>query len=236
MMIWFGNLPQPAFRRADPELFRGNERARMAQALRMVAAREPHLTGDALLEALTATGGVDWETAERLLPWFRDFDRDRHFTEDLRRISLKGTTVADEFRVRVRRVVEDIAGSGHLGEVGPEEGIRFRTGEHEGIVLAYPQTGFTLGGATRQAVAAAVEEMPDALVIVARHFQEGTADHLAGVLSGSEVPGTLVTVNLLLGIRAVALRYQPSPDRIVDTLGAGRPLRSVDVALLGNRN
>jgi hypothetical protein len=44
-----------------------------------------------------------------------------------------------------------------------------------------------------------------------------------------------VTVNLLLGIRAITLRYQPSVDRLIGVLGAGRPLRSADIARLGDR-
>ena len=42
-------------------------------------------------------------------------------------------------------------------------------------------------------------------------------------------------MNLLLGIRAMALRYQPSPGRVIDLLGSGRPLRSADIARLGDR-
>ena len=49
------------------------------------------------------------------------------------------------------------------------------------------------------------------------------------------MPGTLVTVNLLLGIRAISLRYQPSPTRVIALLGYGRPLRSADIARLGDR-
>ncbi len=235
-MIWFGNLPLPGPRALPQDAARGNPHARMARALRTVASREPHLAGSALLDAIEATGGVDRETAARLLPWFRDFDADRHFTENVRRLALKGVAAADEFRGVVRYVVEDLTGSGEVAEVGPEPGIRFRSGEREGIVLAYPQVAFSLGGETRRAVQAAVEEMPDALVIVARNFTEAAADQLSGMLSGTEVPGTLLTVNLLLGMRAVKLRYGPSPERVIDTLGAGRPLRSVDVALLGNRD
>ena len=234
-MIWFGNLPLPA-PRALPRGDAGETpHVRMARALRAVAAREPHLSGRALLDAIEATGGVDRETAERLLPWFRHFDADRCFTENVRRLALKGVAAADEFRGVVRYVVEDLTGSGEVAEVGPEPAIRFRGGEREGIVLAYPQVGFSLGGEARRAVEAAVEEMPDALVIVARNFTESAAEQLAGMLAGTEVPGTLLTVNLLLGLRAVKLRYGPSPERVIDTLGAGRPLRSVDVALLGNR-
>ena len=55
------------------------------------------------------------------------------------------------------------------------------------------------------------------------------------MLSRTGVPGTLVTVNLLLGIRATALRYQPSAERVVDLLSLGRPLRTQDVASLGDR-
>ena len=47
---------------------------------------------------------------------------------------------------------------------------------------------------------------------------------------------TLVTVNLLLGIRATTLRYQPGAERVIALLGSGRPLRSRDVAVLGDRN
>lgn len=234
-MIWFGNLPMPVSRALPQDALHRDAHARMARALRTVAAREPHLSGRALLDAIAATGWVDRETAARLLPWFRDFDADRHFADNLRRLALKGAPVAEEFRGVVRYVVEDLTGSGDLDEVGPQPAIRFRSGEREGIVLAFPQVGFSLGGEARRAVEAAVEEMADALVIVARNFAEGTADQLSGMLAGTEVPGTLLTVNLLLGLRAVKLRYGPSPDRVLDTLGAGRPLRSVDVALLGNR-
>ncbi len=230
-MIWFGNLPMPARRALPP----ADEHTRMARALRAVAAREPHLSGRALLDAIEATGGPDRATAERLLPWFRHFDPDRHFSENLRRLALKGAPAAEEFRGLVRYVVEDLTGSGEVAEVGPEPAIRFRSGEREGVVLAYPQVGFSLGGEVRRSVEAAVEEMPDALVIVAKNFTETAADQLSGHLAGSGVPGTLVTVNLLLGLRAVKLRYQPSAERVIETLGAGRPLRSVDVALLGNR-
>lgn len=234
-MIWFGNLPLPNSR-AVPQALRGDDHARMARALRTVAAREPHLSGGALLDAIEAVGAVDRDTAARLLPWFRDFDADRHFAENVRRLALKGVAAAEEFRGVVRYVVEDLTGSGEVAEVGPEPAIRFRSGERRGIVLAYPQVAFSLGGEARRTVRAAVEEAPAALVVVAKNFTEGTADQLAGMLAGTGVPGTLLTVNLLLGLRAVKLRYAPSPDRVMDTLGAGRPLRSVDVALLGNRD
>ena len=38
-----------------------------------------------------------------------------------------------------------------------------------------------------------------------------------------------------IGIRAITLRYQPSVDRLIGVLGAGRPLRSADIARLGDR-
>lgn len=234
-MIWFGKLQKLFPASAPRPAAAADDHGRMRQALQWVAARAPHLAGDALLDALAGTGCVDRASAARLLPLFRDFDADRYFAENLRRLSLRGARAADEFRAGVGRVVEDVVGTAHLGSVGPEDGIRFRSGEREGIVLAYPEVGFSLGGNARKSVEAAVEEMPDALVVVARNFQEGTAGQLSSVLSGTGVPGTLVTVNLLLGIRAVALRYQPAPERVIATLGAGRPLRSTDVALLGNR-
>lgn len=232
-MIWFGNLAR-ALRIPVPALVAGEgEGARMEAALRTVAAFAPQLEGDALLDALAATGMVDRKTAARLLPCYRHFDADRWFAESLRSLSLKGPLVADEFRGRVGRVVQDLTGDARLGEVGPEGGVRFARGEREGIVLAYPTVQFSLGGPALKAVEAAVEEMPDALVIVARNFQDTAGAQLAGVLSRSGVPGTLVTVNLLLGIRAMALKYQPSPDRVVDLLSLGRPLRTQDVARLG---
>jgi hypothetical protein len=122
-----------------------------------------------------------------------------------------------------------------MDEVGPEGAVRFTLGEREGIVLAYPAVQFTIGGNAARAVEAAVEEMPDTLVIVARNFQDGTRAQLRAMLDRTEVPGTLVTVNLLLGMRATALKYQPSPERVVDLLSVGRPLRTQDVAALGDR-
>lgn len=234
-MIWFGNLnrilPEP-----DPGAFGPlPERTRMLRALEWVAERAPQLSGPALLEALAGTGWVDRASAERLLPEFRYFDPDRHFSDALRRLSFRGRSAAEDFRRGVRCVVEEVTGSAIMGEVGPEPAIRFRSGEREGIVLAHPEVGFTIAGKTREAVEAAVEEMPDVLVVVARNFEKSTADQLSAILERTEVPGTLVTVNLLLGIRATALRYQPSADRVVELLGRGRPLRSADVARLGDR-
>jgi hypothetical protein len=207
----------------------------MERALRSVAASGPHLRGAALADALAATGWVNRETALRLLPCFRHFDADRFFAEHLRRMSFQGAGVAPEFRAGVRRAMADLVGAADPGQVGEEPCVRFRDGEREGVVLAYPVVGFSVGGGAREAVLAAVEEMPDALVIVARNFAPNTAEQLRGILHGTEVPGTLLSVNLLLGMRAVALRYQPCPDRVVDLLGAGRPVASADVARLGNR-
>lgn len=233
-MIWFGNLSR-ALRVPVPALVGGgDDNARMETALRSVASHAPHLEGEALLDAVAATGLVDRHTAARLLPCFRHFDADRWFAESLRSLSIKGPLVADEFRGRVGRVVEDVTGNARLDSVGPEGAVRFTLGDREGVVLAYPQVQFTLGGNASKAVAAAVDEMPDALVIVARNFQDGTRQQLAATLERTGVPGTLVTVNLLLGIRATALKYQPSPEKVVDLLSLGRPLRTQDVATLGN--
>lgn len=235
-MIWFGKLSKifeaPAGFTLAPG---GDDAARMEQALRWVAARAPHLEGAALLDALAGTGWVDRTTAARLLPAFRGFDADRVFAESLRSLSLRGDTAAQEFRARVGRVVEDLTGDARLEALGPEQAIRFSHGERQGVVLAYPQVSFTLGGSAMKAVAAAVEELPDTLVIVARNFADGAAAQLRSVLDRSELPGTLVTVNLLLGMRAIALKYQASPDRVIDLLGAGGALRSRDIAALGDR-
>ena len=235
-MIWFGNLSEALRVGVPATLLAGDENARMEHALRAVASRAPHLSGTELLDALAATGWVDHATAARLLPTYRHFDADRWFAESLRSLSLKGPTVADEFRERIGRVVEDLTGEARVAPVGPEGAVRFRAGEREGIVLAYPQVQFSLGGSALQAVEAAVEEMPDALVIVARNFQDGAWGQLSSLLHRTEVPGTLVTVNLLLGLRATALRYQPPAERVVDLFSLGRPLKTQDVAKLGDRN
>lgn len=237
-MIWFGDvgrIVRPAAPPAPPEREHTPIYARMQAALERVAERAPHLSGAALLDALAATGWVDRETAQRLLPSFPHFDPDRHFAEHLRRLSFRGRSVAEEFRGGVRRIVEDLTGSAEVGEVGAEAAIRFRNAEHEGVVLAHPEVSFTIGGSTRDAIAAAVEEMPDAVVVVARNFDRGTADQLSGMLRSTGVPGTLITVNLLLGMRAITQRYQPGTERVVKLLGAGRELRSRDIAVLGDR-
>jgi hypothetical protein len=233
-MIWFSRQLSDTLCVPRPDAG-GDEGARMERALREVAARAPHLEGAPLLDALAATGLVDRATAARLYPCFRHFDADRWFSDSLRSLSFRGPTAAEEFRLRVGRVMEDVAGRAAVGPVGPDAGVRFGHGGREGIVLAYPQVGFTLGAAAVDTVRAAVEEMPDALVVVARNFQQGTAGQLASLLEGTEVPGTLVTVNLLLGIRATSLRYRTAPERVMGLLGSGRPLRSPDVAFLGER-
>ena len=234
-MIWFGNLSQALRIPVAAVLPPGEENARMEKALRAVAARDPQLEGEALLDALAATGWVDRPTAARLLPCFRHFDADRWFAESLRSLSLKGPTAAEEFRARVGRVFGELTGNARLDTLGPEDAVRFTLGGREGVVLAYPAVQFSLGGNAAKAVEAAVEEMPDALVIVARNFQDGARGQLSAMLHRTGVPGTLVTVNLLLGMRATALRYQPAPERVVDLLSVGRPLRTQDVATLGDR-
>jgi hypothetical protein len=236
-MIWFGKLPGfPPVPAPRADVVWETDFGRMEYALQWVAARSPHLYGSALVEAVVGTGWVDRRTAERLLPHFRHFDADRYFADNLRRLAFGGAPGAEEFRAGICRAVEDIAGTGRFVEDGASAAIRFSHGEHEGVVLAYPEVSLTVSGATRDAVLGVASEMPDMLVIVARNFHETAAMQLSGVLSGTEVPGTLVTVNLLLGMRATALRYQPGPARVLELLGAGRPLRSTDVARLGDRN
>jgi hypothetical protein len=233
-MIWFGNLSH-ALRIPVPAFVAGDEGQRMEAALRIVASHAPHLEGDPLLDALAATGYVDHATARRLLPCYRHFDADRWFAESLRSLSLKGPLVADEFRGRIGRVVEDLTGNARIEELGPEGAVRFTLGEREGIVLSYPTVQFSIGGNAAQAVQAAVEEMPDALVVVARNFGDSTGPQLRAMLERTGIPGTLVTVNLLLGLRATALKYQPPRERVVDVLSLGRPIRTQDVAMLGER-
>jgi predicted DNA-binding protein len=225
-MIWFGNLNRilPA---EDPVSFGPlPERERMRRALEWVAERAPHLSGDSLLDALAASRWIDRSSAARLIPEFGDA---------LRRLSFRGRIAAEEFRRGVGCIFTELVGDAAEAEVGPESAIRYRRGEHEGIVLAHPEVGMTVAGRTREAIEAAIEEMPDAVVIVARNFDRATADQLASLLSRTEVPGTIITLNLLLGLRAVAIRYQPATERVLNLLGVGRPVRSVDLALLGNR-
>jgi len=233
-MIWFGNLLH-ALRIPVPAIAAGDEGQRMEAALRLVAAYAPHLEGDELLDALAATGYVDRAVARRLLPCYRHFDADRWFAESLRSLSLKGPLVADEFRGRIGRVVEDLTGNARIDEVGAEGAVRFTLGDREGIVFSYPTVQFSIGGPAAKAVEAAAEEMPDTLVIVARNFQDGASAQLRAMLERTGIPGTLVTVNLLLGLRATALKYQPPRERVVDLLSVGRPIRTQDVALLGDR-
>ena len=234
-MIWFGNLNRILATPIPDGFGPLPERRRMLNALERVAEHSPQLGGAALLDALADTGWVDRATAARLLPSFDYFDPDRHFSDYLRKLSFRGNSAAEEFRQGVRQVVEEVVGHGKVDEVGPERGVRFQRDQYEGVVLAYPEVSFTIGGPTRAAIDAAIAEMPDTLLVVARNFDQHAAGQLSGVLAGSGVPGTLVTVNLLLGIRAISLRYQPSVDRVIDVLGKGRPLRSADIARLGDR-
>ncbi len=234
-MIWFGNLERFVASPLPESLAIASETARMQMALERVAESAPSLYGRPLVDALASTGFVDRATAERLLPTFRHFDPDRHFGEYMRRLSFRGRSAAEEFRSGVRCVIEEITGDGMLDRVGPEPCVRFSCGQYEGIVLAQPEVAFTIGGRTRDAVLAAVEEMPDVVVIVARNFEPTAPLQLSSLLNRTGIPGTLVTVNLLLGLRATALRYQPGPRRVVELLATGGTLRSADVARLGDR-
>lgn len=207
----------------------------MLHALRTVAEHAPQLSGGDLVSALEATGWVDGDTARRLLPAFVHFDPDRHFADYVRSLSFRGRGAQADFRAGVRSIFDDLIGGATIDERGAEPLIRFASGELQGVALAHPEVSFTINGSTRDAVLAAAEEMPDTIVIVARNFEKGAAAHLSGLLADTEVPGTLVTVNLLLGIRAIALRYQPGVERVVRLLSAGRPIRSTDIATLGER-
>lgn len=233
-MIWFG----PAIRnRVAPSLRvpEGEESTRMERALRTVATYAPHLTGDALVEALAQTGWVDGAMARRLLPAFSRFDADRHFAESLRRLSFRGEAAGEVFQVAIHRAVSDLFGAAEAGRLGEEAAVRFRAGDREGVLLAYPEVSFTPGRGIRAALPQVMEEMPDTVVVVARNFRQGAAEQLASLL-GREIPATLLSLNLLLGVRAITLRYQPSPERVMDLLGSGGLLRSSDIAVLGNRS
>lgn len=234
-MIWFGNLNR-ILAVADPEAFGPlSEERRMQRALEAVAEQAPLLSGDLLLDALAATGWVDRSTAKRLMPAFRHFDADRHFADYLRRLSFRGRSAEIEFRRGIRCVFQDLLGDGSVDPDEAGELLRFRRGDYEGVVLAHPEVSFSIGGPTRDRIQAAREQLPDALVVVARNFDGQAAAQVSSLLARSEVPGTLVTVNLLLGIRATTLRYQPPLERVMSVLAAGGTLRSRDIARLGDR-
>jgi hypothetical protein len=234
-MIWFGNLnrilatPLPEHRGGD------SEPVRMQYALERVAESAPGLSGPALLDALAGTGWVDRAAAERLLPTFRAFDPDRHFSEHLRRLSFRGHMAGEDFRSGIRYITEEITGHGTVDQVGSEPCVRFAVGPYEGVILAYPEVSFTISGRTREAILAAVEEMPDLLVVVARNFDRNAAEQLATLVHRTGVPGTLLSLNLLLGVRALTLRYQPGLDRVVNLLSKGGQMRSAEIARLGDR-
>ncbi len=234
-MIWFGKIERLVTQPPAEGLGFACEAKRMQTALERVAETTPGLWGPPLLDALAATGWVDRPTAERLLPLFRHFDADRHFSEHLRRLSFRGASAADEFRAGVRHVIDEITGSATIDQVGPERCVRFAPVPFEGVVLAHPQVSFSIAGRTRDAIVAAIEEMPDAIVVVARNFDSAATEQLHSLLHRTGVPGTLVTVNLLLGIRATSIRYQPDLGRVIDLLSRGGALRSADIARLADR-
>lgn len=234
-MIWFGNLERLFIGPVPAGLPGAAEDKRMQFALERVAEVAPGLTGEPLIQALESTGWVDRRTAERLLPTFCHFDPDQHFCEYLRRLSFRGKGVESEFRAGIRCILQEITGNGTIVERQPDAWLRFAVGDKEGIVLAQPEVGFTVSGRTRETVLAAVEEMPDALILVARTFDRAAAEQLSGILYRTGVPGTLITVNLLLGIRATVLRYGASASKVIELLGRGGTLRSADIAPLGER-
>jgi hypothetical protein len=232
-MIWFRNPPAALSPLPGAQL---SVYGRMRQALESVASTRPHLSGHALVDALTETGWVDRTTAGRLLPEFAHFDLERHFAAHVRSLSFRGTGMLGEFRAAVERMVQDLVGAGARMPVGPDEGIVFEREEQQGIVLAYPEVGFSIGGRVRDTIMSAAEEMPDMVVLVARNFDPHAPQQLASLLSGTDVPGTLLTVNLLLGLRAMSLKYQPPVACVLELLGRGGLLRSPAIAVLGDRS
>jgi len=234
-MIWFGHLTlQPAhgspIDRAQPEL------ARMKMALRWVAARAPELRGEHLAAALVSTGWVDLEEARRLIPLFSHFDADAHFAEELRRLSFRGMSVVDEFHQRIGRILVDLTGRFAMDDVAGERCLRFRDEGREGLVFAYPLVGLSLGGGLTAALRTSAGEMPDSVVIVARTFRPDFEAQVRGLMHGSDVPCTLVTVNRLLGVRAVTLAYRPPRADVFRLLGQGGLIGSAAVAHLADRS
>ncbi len=234
-MIWFGNLERILLGTEPGQDFQYSESRRMQLALERVAEVRPDLGGADLLDALAATGWVDRPAAERLLPHFRHFDPDLHFSDHIRQLSFRGNAAGEDFRNGIHQVVREITGNAARADLAGTGAVAFTEGDRQGLVLPFPEVGLTISGRTRTAVAAAAEQVPDALVLVARTFHPAATDQLRDALRRTDVPGTLVSVNLLLGIRGFAIRYQPPAHRIVDLLAHGGALRSAQVATLGER-
>lgn len=235
-MIWFGKLERLFIGPVPPGLPEAADEKRMQFALERVAEVAPWLTGDPLIDALAATGWVDRETASRLFPVFRHFDPDRHFGDYMRRLSFRGRTVEEEFRYGIRSIFQEIVGNAELCQLGPEACIRFEEGDRQFVALCRPEVGLTVAGTTREALLASIEEMPDAVLLIARSFERSAVDQVSSVLSRTGIPGSLVTVNHLLGLRATALRFGSSPEMIADVLALGGSVGSVQVARLGDQS
>lgn len=231
-MIWFGENFVPVFTPRDRE----GEFSRMQRGIRWVAERTPGATGEELVSALSESGWVSTETARRLLPYFRDFDADRYFAERLRRLSFRGELAVDEFRRRIGQVMVDLTEEGERVVLsGGAEAVRFRAGERDGLVFAFPEVSYAVDPELRAAVPDVLEHFPHTVVLVARNFRPGAEAAFRSLFRGQEIAPTTVTVNRLLGLRAVALRYRTPADRVMDLLCSGSGVSTRAVARLGDR-
>ena len=190
-MIWFGNLnrilPQP-----DPAAFGPlPERARMLRALKWVAERAPHLTGSSLLDALAGTGWVD--RGHRASDSCRSSATSTPTATSP--IPSAGSPFAADPPPRSSAaasgcVMEEVTGDGDDGRGGTGAGDPLpHRGSARGSSSPTPRCPSPSRAGRATAVEAAVEEMPDVLVVVARNFERSTAAQLAAVLERTEVPG-----------------------------------------------
>jgi len=165
-----------------------------------------------------------------------NFDPDRHFAESLRRLSFRGELAVDEFRRRIGQVMVDLTEDGEKVVLpGGAEAVRFRAGDRDGLVFAFPEVSYAVDAELRAAVPDVMEHFPHAVVLVARNFRAGAEASFRSLFRGQEIAPTLVTVNRLLGLRAVALRYGTPAELVMDMFCCGGSVSTRAVARLGDR-
>ena len=206
------------FRFADLQTERaGSAVALVVRAWELVAARQPDLDGEALLEALAATGWVDRRTAARIVPTLADFDPFTHFARSLRRLGWRGRRATPAFRRAVVTLFRGLPGA------AVTEGRRWL--EAYGMpVLAYAEVGWSPGRPPGEELTAAAAAGL-AVVVVATSFDDES-------LRRAPVPLTALTTNRLLGMAAVIRHYRPEPAAVRALLERGGWVTSSDVARL----
>lgn len=191
---------------------------RVLRAWERVAERDPDLEGDALLDALTATGWVDRRTAARIVPTLGDFDPFVPFARSVRRLGWRGRPATAAFRAAVATLLRGLPGAA----------VRARESwleAYELPVLAYPEVGWAPVGPARDELdRAAAAGTP--VVVVATSFEHATPQ------GPRAIPLTMLTTNRLLGMAAVIRRYRPDPAAVRRLLARGGRIASAEVARL----